>query len=215
MSVRAPTPLDGLISGFDQALRTLLPGPGAHPRRAYPAEALPPVRLAEPARKASAALMRVNHTGEVCAQALYQGQGLGARTPARRQALAAAAAEEEDHLHWCARRLQELDDRPSRLNLLWFGGAFSLGALAGLFGERVSMGFLEETERQVVVHLEGHLGTLPPEDEVSQCIVRQMRADEARHAETARAHGAVELPGAVRWLMRVQARVMTTLAARI
>ena len=215
MSVRTPNPLDGLISGFDQALRTLLPGPGAHPRRPYPAETVPQVRLAEPARRASAALMRVNHTGEVCAQALYLGQGLGATTPAGRAALALAAAEEEDHLHWCARRLHELDDKPSRLNLLWFGGAFSLGALAGLFGERVSMGFLEETERQVVAHLEGHLGTLPPEDEASHCIVRQMRADEARHAETARAHGAIELPGAVRWIMRIQARVMTTLAARI
>lgn len=215
MSARTPNPLDGLISGFDQALRTLLPGSAAHPRRAYPAAEAPPVQLDERARQTAAALMRVNHAGEVCAQALYLGQGLGARTPARREALAAAAAEEEDHLHWCARRLQELEDRPSRLNVLWFGGAFSLGALAGLFGERVSMGFLEETERQVVAHLEGHLGSLPPEDEASHYIVRQMRADEARHAETARAHGAVELPKAVRTLMRMQARVMTTLAARI
>ena len=215
MSVRTPNPVDGLISGLDQVLRTLAPGPGVQPRRPYPAASVPPVQLEEPARKAAAALMRVNHTGEVCAQALYLGQGLGATTPARREALAVAAAEEEDHLHWCARRLQELEDQPSRLNVLWFGGAFSLGALAGLFGERVSMGFLEETERQVVAHLEGHLGTLPPEDEASQCIVRQMRADEARHAATAREHGAVELPGPVRWLMRVQARVMTTLAARI
>lgn len=214
MSVRVSRPADRLIGGFDQALRTLLPAADVRPRRAYPAEHLARVPLAEAARHAAAAHMRVNHTGEVCAQALYLGQSVAARTPARRAALAVAAAEEEDHLHWCARRLRELEDRPSQLNLVWFTGAYVLGALAGLAGEPISMGFLEETERQVVEHLEGHLASLPMEDEASLAIVRAMRADEARHAETARAHGAVSLPAVVRAAMRLQARVMTTLAAR-
>lgn len=159
--------------------------------------------------------MRVNHTGEVCAQALYLGQATAALAPARRRALNEAAAEEVDHLAWCAERLRELAARPSRLNVLWFSGAFALGAVAGACGERASLGFLAETERQVVAHLDTHLEALPPEDQASRRIVSQMRRDEAHHAATARAHGASELPAPVRWLMMVQARIMTTIAARI
>lgn len=204
--------VDALIAGLDQALRTLVRYSPEVARRPYPAADCPPLAL--PARARAGALMRVNHTGEVCAQALYLGQATAALTPACRQALQAAAIEEADHLVWCARRLRELDARPSRLNPVWFCGAFSLGALAGLCGERASMGFLAETERQVVAHLDSHLEQLPFDDKASRQIVIQMRSDEAKHAATARRHGAVELPLPVRWLMQLQAKVMTTIAAR-
>lgn len=204
--------VDALIAGLDQALRTLVRYSPEVARRPYPAADCPPLAL--PARARAAELMRVNHTGEVCAQALYLGQATAALTPACRQALQAAAIEEADHLVWCARRLRELDARPSLLNPVWFCGAFSLGALAGLCGERASMGFLAETERQVVAHLDSHLEQLPFDDKASRQIVIQMRSDEAKHAATARHHGAVELPLPVRWLMQLQAKVMTTIAAR-
>lgn len=206
--------VDALIAGFDQALRFLVRYSPEVAGRPYPAADCPPLALPPPARARAAELMRVNHTGEVCAQALYLGQATAALTPARRQALQAAAIEEVDHLVWCARRLRELDARPSLLNPVWFCGAFSLGALAGLSGERASMGFLAETERQVVAHLDSHLEQLPFEDKASRQIVIQMRSDEAKHAATARRHGAVELPLPVRWLMQLQAKVMTTIAAR-
>ncbi len=209
------SPLDALITGLDQALRTLAGGPDQRPMRPYPAEDCNPVALSLSERAASAAMMRVNHTGEVCAQALYLGQALAVKDRARERALEAAAQEEEDHLLWCARRLQELESRPSRLNVLWFVGAFALGAVAGLAGDRASMGFLEETEAQVGEHLAGHLARLSPKDEASRRVVKQMRQDEARHAATARRLGASELPLPVRWAMRLQAKVMTTVAAKI
>jgi len=215
MSRPAHSPLDTLITGLPQALRTWAGGADRAPARPYPAEECNPAALSPTEREASAAMMRVNHTGEVCAQALYLGQALAVQDPVRKRALEAAAAEEEDHLLWCARRLEELESRPSRLNLLWFGGAFALGAVAGLAGDRASMGFLEETEVQVGEHLAGHLARLSPKDEASRRVVKQMRQDEARHAATARRLGAAELPLPVRWAMRLQAKVMTTVAARI
>lgn len=215
MSRPAYSPMDTLIMGLDQALRTLAGGSGRAPARPYPAEECNPVALSASEREASSAMMRVNHAGEVCAQALYMGQALAVQDPARKRALEAAAQEEEDHLLWCARRLEELESRPSRLNLLWFGGAFTLGALAGLAGDRASMGFLEETEVQVGEHLAGHLARLSPKDEASRRVVKQMRQDEVRHAATARRLGASELPLPVRFAMRLQAKVMTTVAAKI
>jgi ubiquinone biosynthesis monooxygenase Coq7 len=208
------TRLDTLIAGFDQALRTLAGATPEVAHRPYPAADCPPAGLSATARRQAGSLMRVNHTGEVCAQALYLGQATAELSPTRRRALNAAAAEEVEHLVWCAQRLRELEARPSRLNAAWFCGAFALGTLAGLCGEGASMGFLAETERQVVAHLESHLEALPLDDEASRRIVRQMCRDEAKHAATARRHGAIELPALVRLLMKLQAKVMTTIAAR-
>lgn len=209
------TRLDTLIAGFDQALRTIAGVAAEVAQRPYPAADCTPIPLSPVARKHAASLMRVNHTGEVCAQALYLGQATASLTSERRRALNEAAAEEVDHLVWCAQRLRELADRPSLLNPAWFCGAFSLGVLAGFCGERASMGFLVETEHQVVAHLDSHLEALPREDLASRRIVAQMRLDEAKHAATARHHGALELPWLVRWLMKLQAKIMTTVAARI
>ena len=166
-------------------------------------------------RAEAAALMRVNHVGEVCAQALYQGQALTARSPENRRALAQAAAEEEDHLAWSAGRIRELGGRLSLLNPLWYGGAFALGAAAGALGDRHSLGFLAETERQVEEHLEGHLGRLAPGDRRTRAVVEAMRADEAKHRQTAIELGAAELPQAAKCGMRVMAKVMTTVAHRV
>ena len=156
--------------------------------------------------------MRVNHSGEVCAQALYVGQALLARDDATSAALLRAAAEEGDHLCWCEQRLAELGSRASRLNPLWFAGSYLIGVVAAATGDRSSLGFVEETERQVVQHLERHLGQLPAADERSRAIVQAMRADEARHAEHAARSGAMRLPRLVRAGMRASARVMTTVA---
>jgi ubiquinone biosynthesis monooxygenase Coq7 len=157
----------------------------------------------------AAALMRVNHSGEICAQALYQGQALTARDTRARAALEQAAAEETDHLAWTAQRVGELGGRTSLLNPVWYVGSLALGAIAGVLGDRWSMGFLAETERQVEGHLEGHLGRLPPHDLKSRAILDQMKTDEARHAETAIRHGAAELPDVVKSAMRMGSRVMT------
>jgi len=207
--------LDTFIAGCDQALRIVLGSEPAVARRPYPAGEGSLETLNPESRRASGRLMRVNHTGEVCAQALYLGQASAALRPAHREVLNQAADEEVDHLVWCAQRLRELESRPSRLNPVWFGGSFTIGLVAGLCGERVSLGFLAETERQVEAHLAAHLDALPREDETSRRILNQMRRDEARHAATARAQGAIELPAAVRWLMKLQARIMTTIAARL
>lgn len=153
--------------------------------------------------------MRVNHVGEVCAQALYQAQALTARTPELRQQMVHAAREEADHLAWTQRRLHELGDRPSLLNPLWYAGAFGIGVLAGRLGDATSLGFVVETERQVEQHLAGHLDRLPAEDERSRALVAAMKDDEARHADQALAAGAAPLPLPVRWLMRGAARLMT------
>ncbi len=159
--------------------------------------------------------MRVNHVGEVCAQALYQAQALTARTPELRVQLAAAAREETDHLAWAAQRLQELGDRPSLLNPLWYAGAFALGLVAGRAGDAWSLAFVVETERQVEEHLGGHLSRLPERDAVSRAIVAQMKADEAQHGRAAQQAGAAALPAPLRLAMRLAAKVMTTTAHRV
>jgi 3-demethoxyubiquinol 3-hydroxylase len=172
-------------------------------------------RLTEAERRLAGSLMRVNHVGEVCAQALYQAQALTARTPAQRQQMEQAASEELDHLAWIEARLRELDDRPSLLNPLWYAGAFAIGLAAGRAGDRWSLGFVVETERQVEEHLAGHLDRLPANDAASRALVSHMKADEAHHAQQAQLAGAEPLPLPLRWLMRGAAKVMTTTAHRI
>ncbi len=201
---------DHALLRFDRLLRSLA-GSGRHQRRPYPATDIAVTLLAPPARRHAAGLMRVNHSGEVCAQALYVGQSLLARSANTYDALSRAAAEEGDHLFWCETRLKELDARPSRLNVAWYGGALVLGLAASAAGDRWSMAFVEETERQVVRHLDGHLEALPADDLRSRAVVEHMRADEARHAAEAAA-GARPLPNWVARVMALQARVMTTLA---
>jgi len=201
---------DRFILGFDRALRTVF-GPSRSLKR-MPGERQPEVEL-EPAERAkSAALMRVNHAGEVCAQALYQGQSLTARNAGAKQALAKAADEEVDHLAWTEQRLAELGGRKSVLNPLWFAGSYAIGALAGLAGDRWSLGFLAETERQVVAHLGRHLKALSQRDARSRAVVVAMKRDEAGHATTALQIGAAPLPLPVRIAMHAASRVMTTTA---
>ncbi|GAA0755547.1 2-polyprenyl-3-methyl-6-methoxy-1,4-benzoquinone monooxygenase [Ideonella azotifigens] len=203
--------LDTLLINADQALRTL--SGGARANRASPAQPeLGATALSASQKRLSGALMRVNHVGEVCAQALYQSQALGTRDPALRRDLQQAADEEIDHLAWTAERLKALNSHASWLNPLWYAGAFSLGLLAGRAGDRWSLGFVAETERQVARHLASHLARLPTEDHASRAIVAQMHADEVRHSEQAEAAGAHRLPPPVRGLMRVAAKVMTTTA---
>lgn len=217
-------PMDALLNAADSALRTLFAQP--HATRACPSapahsSAQP---LSEPERKLSGALMRVNHVGEVCAQALYTAQALAARSRqqgsgAAREALAqqleAAGREETDHLAWTQQRLNELGARPSLLNPLWYAGSFGIGLLAGRMGSGVSLGFVVETERQVEAHLDSHMNRLPANDLASRSIVSQMKADEARHASEAQSAGATELPTAVGSVMKLAAKVMTTVAQRI
>ena len=205
--------LDRLIGEFDRALRAV--AGVAQASRPSPAERLPENPIGEEERVHAAALMRVNHVGEVCAQALYQGQALTARDPATRQALDGAAREEEDHLAWSAERIRELNGRLSLLNPLWYAGSFAIGAAAGLLGDRWNFAFLAETERQVEEHLARHLEALPLEDERTRAVVEAMRADEARHRQTALGLGAAELPEPVRRAMRLASRVMTTVAYRV
>jgi ubiquinone biosynthesis monooxygenase Coq7 len=204
---------DRLIGIFDNGLRTLLaPARSARP---HPDAATEEAALSVEERALSAALMRVNHTGEICAQALYQGQALTARNETARAALAHAAAEETDHLAWTARRVEELGGRLSVLNPLFYASSFALGALAGIAGDKWNLGFLAETERQVESHLAGHLGRLPAEDAKSRAIVAGMMADEARHAQTAVSHGGAELPQPVRQAMKWGSRIMTESTFRL
>lgn len=204
---------DAVIIHLDNALRTIA---GVHrAARASPAMDLPEGALDAAARSEAAALMRVNHVGEVCAQALYQGQALTARAPANRRALAQAALEEQDHLAWSAQRIEELGGRASLLNPLWYGGALALGAAAGMLGDRWSLAFLAETEHQVEAHLSGHLERLPVEDRRTRAVVEAMRDDEARHRDSAIALGAADLPAPVKLGMRAMAKVMTTIAYRV
>jgi len=207
--------IDPLINVLDLALRTL--AGVAHAGRPYPGAGLTDDAAPHTAadRQLSGALMRVNHVGEVCAQALYQAQGLTARTPELRQQMAQAAREETDHMAWTKRRLDELGARPSLLNPLWFVGSFGIGLLAGRLGEAISLGFVVETERQVEAHLADHMQRLPASDLRSRAVVAQMKADEAHHADVAQAAGAQALPAPARWLMRAAAKVMTTTAQRI
>lgn len=202
--------VDRFILAFDKALKTVF-GP-AHASRPMPAENQAEAELDAGERAESAALMRVNHTGEVCAQALYQGQALTARNPHAKQALAQAAREEVDHLAWTAQRLTELGGRKSLLDPVWYAGSYAIGALAGLAGDRWSLGFLAETERQVVQHLNGHLDRLSHRDARSRALVAAMKRDEAKHATTALYMGGTALPLPARLAMRVASRVMTTTA---
>ncbi len=205
--------IDALILHLDRALRTVA---GVHRAgRASPAAGVAEGPLDAGRRAEAAALMRVNHVGEVCAQALYQGQAATAREPGNRRALAQAALEEQDHLVWSAQRIAELGGRESLLNPLWYGGALALGLAAGVLGDRWSLAFLSETERQVEEHLSGHLERLPAEDRKTRAVVEAMRDDEARHRDSAIALGAAELPGAVKLGMRAMAKVMTAIAYRV
>jgi len=202
-----------LILEFDRALRAI--AGVAHASRPSPAERLPEQPISEEERAHAAALMRVNHVGEVCAQALYQGQALTARQPEARAALEKAAREEEDHLAWSAERIRELGGRPSLLNPLWYAGSFAIGALAGALGDKWNLAFLAETERQVEEHLGGHLEALPQDDRRTRAVVEAMRADEARHRASALELGAAELPAPVKRAMRLASKVMTTVAYRV
>lgn len=211
------SPLDRLLSCADNALKTV--SCASHSRRPVPTPAGPPPASASATSAAeqqlSGALMRVNHVGEICAQALYQAQALMARDPALRQHLETAAQDEQDHLAWTHGRLQELGDRPSLLAPVWYAGAFGIGLVSGALGDRISLGFVAETERQVEAHLMDHLDRLPDTDTASRAIVEQMRQDEARHADEALLAGGAPLPAPVRGLMRLAAKVMTTTAHRI
>jgi ubiquinone biosynthesis monooxygenase Coq7 len=202
--------MDRLLGAVDGALRTLFASPRSS--RACPVVPAEETRLGPEERREAAALMRVNHVGEVCAQALYTAQALTARDPALRQQMQQAAREETDHLAWTQARLDDLDARPSLLNPLWFAGAFGLGLIAGRLGDRVSLGFVLETERQVEAHLQGHLDRLPAADHASRVIVAQMKDDEAAHARQAQHAGALELPAPAKLMMKAAAKVMTTTA---
>jgi ubiquinone biosynthesis monooxygenase Coq7 len=202
------SPLDRLVMHVHQALSGVAPESSGD-TRPNPAAHLEAPELDEAARRHAAGLMRVNHAGEVAAQALYQGHALVARSSGVRGHMLAAAAEERSHLAWCEDRLRELDSGPSRLDPLWYAGSFAIGAIAGLAGDRWSLGFVEETEKQVSEHLAGHLEKLPEGDDKSRAIVEAMRADEQRHGAEAVAAGAQPLPKAVQELMRALARVMT------
>lgn len=204
-----PTP-DALILQFDKALRTLFV-PAAS-RRPYPDQGVPEANMSDAEKRHAAGLMRVNHSGEVCAQALYQGQALTARNPEAAKALIQASDEETEHLAWCERRLNELGSRKSLFNPLWYTGSFAIGVLAGALGDRWNLGFLAETERQVEGHLDSHLSTLPENDAKSRAIVEQMKADEIKHAETAIAHGGTELPLPVKMAMQLTSKVLTRTA---
>lgn len=199
--------IEKIIIGFDSALRTLLTP--AQTIRMVPGNDFPETELTNAEKRESKALMRINHTGEVCAQALYQGQALTARDSIVQQNLTRAASEETEHLAWTERRITELGGRKSLLNPLWYSGSFVIGTAAGMLGDKWNLGFLAETERQVEAHLAGHLQRLPHQDEKSRAIVTQMQIDEGQHATTAMHHGGVELPAPVKLLMKLGSKVMT------
>jgi ubiquinone biosynthesis monooxygenase Coq7 len=202
--------IDKFIIGFDHALRTLLTP--AQTLRPVPGTGLPESELNDWEKRESSALMRVNHVGEICAQALYQGQALTAHNADVQETLAQAAREETEHLAWTERRIAELSGRKSILNPLWYGGSFAIGALAGMLGDKWNLGFLAETERQVESHLAGHLKRLPHNDGKSRAIVAQMQIDEAGHATTAMDQGGAELPSPVKLIMKLGSNVMTRTA---
>jgi ubiquinone biosynthesis monooxygenase Coq7 len=205
--------LDSVLGAADAALRTLFAKP--HATRALPAPARAAGSLSDAERREAGALMRVNHVGEVCAQALYTAQAAVTRDPALRRHFEEAAREETDHLAWTRQRIDDLGSHASVLNPLWYLGAFGLGLVAGRFGDATSLGFVAETERQVEAHLDGHLDRLPAADTASRAVVEQMKQDEARHAAQAWSAGAEELPAPAKALMRMASRVMTTVAHRI
>jgi 3-demethoxyubiquinol 3-hydroxylase len=204
---------DALILQVDKALRTLFAT--ASSRRPYPDAGVEEAEMSEAEKRHAAGLMRVNHSGEVCAQALYQGQALTARNPEAVRALIEASEEETEHLAWCEKRLNELGSHKSFLNPLWYAGSFTLGAFAGALGDKWNLGFLAETERQVEGHLNEHLSELPEPDAKSRAIVEQMKIDEMKHAETAIEHGGVPLPMPVKQAMQMTSKVLTFAAYRI
>lgn len=210
MDTRNTSPLDQLITRFDQALRTVCAP--ARAGRASPAQGRSDAALGTQQKSVAARLMRVNHAGEVAAQALYRGHALSASAPAVRAQMEHAAREESDHLAWCEQRVHDLGSHISFLNPLWYAGSFALGVVTGLAGDKWSLGFVAETERQVVRHLDGHLARLPEADAPSRAILEQMRADEAGHATQAVEAGAGELPRPVKMLMQLTAQVMTRTA---
>ncbi|HYP67706.1 MAG TPA: 2-polyprenyl-3-methyl-6-methoxy-1,4-benzoquinone monooxygenase [Thiobacillaceae bacterium] len=198
--------LDQLITLFDNSLRTVFATP--QPSRPNPAKQADEASLSESEKREVVGLMRVNHVGEVCAQALYQGQALTARNPLVRVELEEAARDENDHLAWCESRINELGGRKSLLNPFWYSASFAMGAIAGALGDKWNLGFLAETETQVEAHLDEHLAQLPVQDQKSRAIVQQMKDDESRHAQTAIEHGGVPLPFPVKGVMKLASRVM-------
>jgi ubiquinone biosynthesis monooxygenase Coq7 len=213
MNARTLSTLDRLLAGIERALETVAGAPEA--ARPSPAEAFDEADMDDAERRHAAGLMRINHTGEVCAQALYDGQAALARSEENRAHLQHAADEETDHLAWCAERLKELDSRPSLLNPLWYAGSYVIGAAAALAGDPVSLGFVVETERQVEAHLEEHLDKLPAQDERSRAVLSQMQADEVRHAHEARVRGGIDLPFPLPGLMHLSSMVMKAVAYRV
>lgn len=213
MTHRDMTPIDRLLSDAQRALETVLGTPPA--MRANPAADEPEIVLDDDERRHAAGLMRINHVGEVCAQALYCGQAAVARDAVTRTHLLEAAQEETDHLAWCADRLRELDSRPSLLNPLWYAGSYAIGALAGLRGDDWNLGFVVETEHQVEAHIDEHLDALPAADARSRAILQVMKADEARHAASAEQAGARTLPAPVPTLMAAASKLMKAVAYRI
>lgn len=214
MSERDLTPLDRLLAGIDNALRTVA-SPVGRSARQNPAGDIPAADLDPGQRQHSAGLMRVNHAGEIAAQGLYQGHAAVARSPEIEEQMQRAATEELDHLAWCEQRLSELDSRPSRLSPLWYAGSFAIGAASGVLGDRWSLGFIAETENQVCEHLSAHLDRLPERDARSRAIVERMREEEKAHGEDAVNAGAADLPLPIKRLMRLTAKVMTTTAYRL
>lgn len=212
--LREPSRLDQLLAEADRALRTVF-APAETPDRPSPGSVHPRIELDESQRRHVAGLMRINHAGEVCAQALYYGQAAVARDPEVRAHLTQAAREEGDHLAWCEARLHELGSRPSVLNPFWYAGAFSIGASAWLIGDRLSLGFVVETERQVESHLGEHLTRLPEGDERTRAVLEQMKSDEVEHGANARARGAMELPWPLPRLMQVAADALRAVAYRV
>lgn len=215
MPSRNYTGFDQLIIGLDQALETVFGKPRVTERN-NPASHIPDdSSMSAKQRRHVARLMRINHTGEVCAQALYQGQALTARDPAVRQSMERSAQEENDHLDWCETRIHELGGRTSLLNPLWYAGSFLIGATAGAVGDKWSLGFVAETEHQVESHLDEHLADIPEDDQRTRRILEQMKADEASHADKAIAQGAAHLPTPIRQAMKVLSKVMTTTVYRL
>jgi len=212
MTTRRLTPIDRFLSEFEHALRTSFASSAHAAQRPNPAAAVKEGELTEAERIEAGRLMRVNHAGEIAAQALYQGQAFMARSAAVREAMDESAAEEVDHLAWCEQRLKELGAPASKLDPLWYLGSFAIGAVAGLVGDKESLGFIGETEKQVVQHLEGHMTRLPAQDQKSRAILEQMKTDEAQHGAKAERAGGASLPAPVRLFMRLTSKVMTSTA---
>jgi len=213
MTNRQLTPIDRLLSSADNALRTLFAAPAVS--RPSPAGDIEDSAMSDAEKRHVAGLMRVNHAGEVAAQALYQGHAVTARDAGTRRRMQLSATEEVDHLSWCRERIEQLGDRVSLLDPFWYAGSFTIGLAAGIAGDRWNLGFVAETERQVVRHLDSHLGQLPAGDAKSRAILEQMREDELQHANAAIDSGAADFPPALKWVMHVTSRAMTKTAYRI